>query len=382
MEAERAMRLALSQARRASGRTFPNPPVGAVVFRGDRVLGRGYTRPAGGPHAEIVAMRRASARYGAAALRGASLAVTLEPCCHEGRTGPCTEAILDAGIGSVLVGHEDPNPAVGGAGLRRLRRAGLRVEVGVLAEDCRYQHRGFVSAQERGRPWVALKLAATLDGRIATRRGESQWITGAAARALVHRLRDRADAVMVGSRTASADDPQLTVRRDGRFLRCPVRVLVDGRLAVPESARLLSDAHASRTWILTSAAAPTRRRRVRLERGVRLIDVPLRGGHVDLRRALRRLARDGLTMLLVEGGGDLAAALLGAGLVDEIHWFTAPSLLGGDARAALGSLGLDRLAERPRLEIRSVRRVGEDLYLQARVATRRIGRRRAAGSSA
>lgn len=382
MEAERAMRLALSQARHASGRTFPNPPVGAVVFRGARVLGRGYTRPAGGPHAEIVAMERARTRYGAAVLRGASLAVTLEPCCHAGRTGPCTEAILAAGIGRVLVGHADPNPEVRGGGLRRLRRAGVQVETGVLAEACRYQHRGFVSVQERRRPWVALKLAATLDGRIATRRGDSRWITGAAARAVVHRLRDEADAVMVGSRTAIADDPQLTVRRDGRFRRCPVRVLVDGRLAVPASAKLLSDAHASRTWILTAAAAPAGRRRSRLELGARLVDVPLRGGHVDLRRGLRRLAQEGLTLLLVEGGGDLAAALLGAGLVDEIHWFAAPSLLGGDARAALGALAVDRLADRPQLEVRSVRRVGEDLYLQAQVGGRRGGRRRTAGSSA
>lgn len=361
------MRLALAQARRASGTSFPNPAVGAVVFRGDRILGSGFTRPPGGAHAEVVALERAR-RRDPRALRGASLAVTLEPCCHQGRTGPCTKVILDAGIGRVWVGHRDPHPEVRGHGIARLRRAGVQVEVGVLEQECRYQHRGFVSVQERGRPWVALKLAASLDGRIATRQGESRWITDEPARTLVQRLRAGADAIMVGSATAAADDPQLTVRRGGRRFRCPVRVLVDSRLDVPESVRLLSDADASRTWVLTHARAPAGRRRARLARGVRLIDVPLRGGHLDLRRALALLAREGLTTLLVEGGGGLASALLRAGLVDELHWFAAPLLLGGDGRAALASLGVDRLADGLRLELGSVRRVGADLYLQARIA--------------
>lgn len=363
------MRRALALARRAEGRTFPNPPVGAVVLRGDRVLGEGATRPVGGPHAEIVALERARRRHGPRALRGATLAVTLEPCCHHGRTGPCTEAILAAGIARVWVGHRDPNPFVGGRGLRRLRRAGLDVEVGVLEAACRARHRGFVSIQERGRPWVALKLAASLDGRIAVASGESRWITGERARALVHRLRDRADAVVVGSGTARADDPELAVRRGGRVVRRPLRVLVDSRLAAPPTARLFRGPDPERTWVLTARDAPARRRRALEAAGARLVDVPRRRGgrRLDLRRGLVRLGELGLTALLVEGGGGLAAALLADGLVDEVHWFTAPTLLGGDGRPALGPLGLRRLVERVDLEAAEVRRLGRDLYVHGGV---------------
>ena len=264
------MRLALGQARRAEGSTFPNPPVGAVVYRGDRVLGRGYTRPAGGPHAEIVALDSARRRHGRAGLRGASLAVTLEPCCHQGRTPPCTDAIADAGIARVAVGHPDPSREVGGGGLRRLRARGLRVEVGVLEEACRYQHRGFLSRVERGRPWVALKLAASLDGRIATSGGESHWITGEPSRAHVHALRARADAIVVGSGTAQRDDPELTARRNGRVVRRPIRLLVDSGLVVPSGRRLLRGDEASPTWVLAAPRAPAERRRRLEARGVRV----------------------------------------------------------------------------------------------------------------
>jgi diaminohydroxyphosphoribosylaminopyrimidine deaminase/5-amino-6-(5-phosphoribosylamino)uracil reductase len=365
------MRLALAEARRASGTTFPNPPVGAVVFRGDRVLGRGFTRPAGGPHAEVVALERARRRAGAAAVRGASLAVTLEPCSHFGRTPPCTDAILAAGIRRVWVGHRDPHAPVAGRGLRRLRAGGIAVEVGVLAETCREQHRGFLSVVERGRPWVALKLAATLDGRIATARGESRWITGPRARARVHALRARADAVMVGSGTAAADAPRLTARRGQRVVRRPIRVVVDSRLAVPPRHAPFDDAHPGRTWVLCGPAAPVARRRALEGKGIRVLSVPGGGNHLDLRSALRRLAREGLTFVLVEGGGGLAAALLRRGLVDEVHWFVSPTLLGADGRAALAELGVARLARRPRLEGVRVERMGEDLHVQGRIARRR-----------
>ena len=359
------MARALTRARRASGRSFPNPPVGALVLRGDRVLGAGETRPAGGPHAEIVALERARARHGERALRGATLAVTLEPCCHEGRTGPCTDAILAAGIRRVWVGQRDPNPRVAGAGLSRLRRAGLLLRVGVLAAECREQHRGFLSVHQRGRPWVSLKLAATLDGRIATANGESRWITGPAARALVHRLRDAADAVMVGSGTAQSDDPELSVRRHGRRVRMPIRVLVDAGLRVSGAARLFRDADAARTWLLTRRGHPGRRLALRTARGARALLAPARDGHLDLARAFGLLAREGLCHVFVEGGGGLAAALLRARLVDELHWFLAPSLLGADARPALGALEIRALAQRPALDVREVRRLGPDLYVRA-----------------
>ncbi len=365
------MRLALGQARRAEGSTFPNPPVGAVVYRGDRVLGRGHTRPAGGPHAEIVALESARRRHGRAGLRGASLAVTLEPCCHQGRTPPCTDAIAAAGIARVAVGHPDPSPEVGGRGLRSLRARGLRLEVGVLEEACRYQHRGFLCRVERGRPWVALKLAASLDGRIATAGGESRWITSERSRAHVHSLRARADAIVVGSGTARRDDPELTARRNGRVVRRPVRILVDSGLAVPLGRRLLRGEESSETWVLAAPRAPAERR-TRLEaRGVRVLSIPRRGRHLDLPRALARLAGEGLTSLFVEGGGGLAAALLRARLIDELHWFAAPALIGGDGRPAVGELKLRRLSSRVQLEMRSVKRVGEDLYLHGLVTQER-----------
>ncbi len=362
------MLLALRQARRAEGSTFPNPPVGAVVYRGDRVLGRGCTKPAGGPHAEIVALENARRRHGRASLRGASLAVTLEPCCHQGRTPPCTTAVAEAGISRVAVGHRDPSREVGGRGLRRLRARGLRVEVGVLEEACRYQHRGFLSCLERGRPWVALKLAASLDGRIATSRGESRWITGERSRARVHALRARADAIVVGSGTARMDDPELAARRKGRVVRRPIRVLVDSGLAVPAGRRLFQGCDATHTWVLAAPGAPAKRRQRLESRGVRVLSIPPRGGHLDLARALARLAQNGLTSLFVEGGGGLAAALFQRRLVDEVHWFAAPALIGGDGRPAVAALNLPRLSSRIRFETRSVKRLGEDLYLHCLVA--------------
>lgn len=379
MQAEAAMRLALAQGRRARGRTFPNPCVGAVVFRGQRILGRGYTRPAGGPHAEVVALRNAIRKFGSRSVRGASMAVTLEPCCHTGRTGPCTDIILESGLRRVFVGHTDPHPNVSGSGIRRLRRRGVEVEVGVLAEDCRDLHRGFLSMVETGRPFVSLKLASTLDGRIATAAGESRWITGPAARAMVHALRAHADAILVGSETALADDPELTARRGERVVHRPIRVVVDSRLRVPATARLHSE-EAGESWVLTARSAPASKRR-RLERaGVRLLDVGRTGRYLNLERALSILGGNGLTEVFVEGGGELGAALLRGGLVDEIHWFASPMFLGSDGRPALGPLGIGALRDSCRLRDMRVQRVGHDIHVWGRVveASKR-GRRRTAG---
>jgi len=361
------MRLALAQARRASGRTFPNPPVGAVVFRGGRVLGRGWTRPAGGAHAEIVAIDAAIRRHGARALRGASLAVTLEPCSHTGRTPPCADRVIAAGLAAVWVGHRDPHPAVAGRGITQLRRAGVRVEVGVLERECREQHRGFLCVLAAGRPFVSLKLAAALDGRIATASGESRWISGSAARAEVHRLRRRADAIWIGVETALADDPELTARAGGKVVHRPVRLVADTRLRLAPGARMLRGAP-RQTWVLCGAGAPRARRRALEAAGARVLELPRRGEHLDLRRALRRLGQEGLTEILVEGGGRLAAGLLRASLVDELHWFTAPLLIGADGRAALGELGLHSLASAPRLADVSLRRLGDDAHWIGRFA--------------
>jgi diaminohydroxyphosphoribosylaminopyrimidine deaminase/5-amino-6-(5-phosphoribosylamino)uracil reductase len=367
MTPERAMRLALDRARRVRGRTWPNPPVGAVVYRGERILGGGATRPAGGPHAEVVALEAARRRHGARALRGASLAVTLEPCSHSGRTGPCTRAVLDAGVGRVFVGHRDPSPHAAGRGLRRLRAAGLEVRTGVLEAACRQQHRGFLSVVERGRPFVGLKLAASLDGRIATRNGDSRWISGPAARAWVHRLRAASDALAVGVGTARADDPALSARRAGRIVQRPARVVFDTRLRLSPAARLLDGT--APVFVVCGVRPPAARRRLLEAAGARLLPVRTAGGRVHLATALRRLAREGLTELLVEGGGALAGSLLRAGLVDELHWFVSPKLVGGDGVAALGPLGVARLVDAPLLASPRIRRLGEDVCISGRPTT-------------
>ena len=361
---EKMMRAALACARRGEGRVFPNPSVGAIVFRGDRILGRGTTRPPGGKHAEIVAMDAVRRKHGARALRGASIASTLEPCSFTGRTGPCADAIVEAGIGRVVAGCRDPHAKVAGRGFRKLRRAGLEVTTGVLDAECRHQHRGFLSVVERGRPWVTLKLATTLDGRIATASGESRWITGPESRAFVHRLRDASDAVMVGSETVLADDPRLDVRRGTKSLRTPIRILLDGRLRVPADARLLSDADAAKTWVVCGERA---RGLTQVRAAVGKV-VPVRRsgeGHVDLSRAMKALAQAGLTTVLVEGGGGLAAALLRAGLVDEVHWMLAPKLIGSDGRPGLGPLALRRLRDAVALSPERVTRRGNDLHVHA-----------------
>ena len=359
------MRVALSQARRGLGRTFPNPSVGAVVFRSGRRLGVGRTAPPPGPHAEVLALAAARRKAGARMLRGASLAATLEPCCFTGRTGPCTQALIEAGVSRVYVGCRDPHPQVAGRGIARLRRAGIRVETGLLEAECRELHRGFLSVWERGRPFVTLKLATSLDGRIATASGESRWISSPESRRFVHQLRARSDAILVGSGTALADDPALTARKEGRVVHRPVRVLVDSRLRVPVSAKLFRSVASTPTLVLTRRDARGRHSRERL--GASLIPVPVRRGKLDLARGLGRVAEAGVTSLLVEGGGTLAAALLRAGLVDELHWIQAPILLGGDGRPALGELGVRQLADAVELVEVKRRRLGPDMHVQARL---------------
>jgi diaminohydroxyphosphoribosylaminopyrimidine deaminase/5-amino-6-(5-phosphoribosylamino)uracil reductase len=363
---ERMLREALRLAAKGDGHTHPNPSVGAVVYRGDRVLGRGTTRPPGGPHAEVVALAAAQRRHGDRAVRGASIAVTLEPCSFRGRTGPCTEAIVEAGIARVVGGCRDPHPKVSGKGYRWLRRRGVEVVDGLLESECRAQHRGFISVCERGRPWVTLKLATTLDGRIALASGESRWITSPPARAFVHRLRARSDAVMVGSETARRDDPDLDARRGDVVIRRPIRVILDGRLRVPATARVFEPAGDSRTWLICRERA--KGIRAARERAERVLELPGDSrGKVDLRAAFERLAVEGLTTVLVEGGGRLAAALLRADLVDEVHWMIAPKLIGSEGRAGLGPLQLESLVDAVVLDPVRVTRRGPDVHVQGRV---------------
>ncbi|MBW2282099.1 MAG: bifunctional diaminohydroxyphosphoribosylaminopyrimidine deaminase/5-amino-6-(5-phosphoribosylamino)uracil reductase RibD, partial [Deltaproteobacteria bacterium] len=350
------MREALRLAARARGRTAPNPMVGGVVVRGSRRIASGYHARLGGLHGEASALRNARGRA-----RGATLYVNLEPCAHHGRQPPCVDAVLEAGVARVVVGLRDPDPRTAGRSIRRLRSAGVEVTVGVEEDACRELNRGFRSRVERGRPFTTLKLAASLDGRIATASGESRWITGTTARGLVHAWRRGSDAVAVGSGTAIADDPELTARERGRVVHRPVRVLVDSGLRVGAGARIFRSR--GRALVLTTRAAPARAA-ARLEAaGAELLRVRARGGRIDLAAGWQALGRAGLNDLLVEGGGGLAAALLRSGLVDELRLFLAPVLIGGDGREVLESLGVRRLASAPRLELASARRVGEDLLL-------------------
>ncbi len=368
---EQFMRLALRLARRARGFTSPNPLVGAVLVRGDRLLGRGWHRRAGEPHAEIEALRDA-ARRGQTG-RGATLYVTLEPCSTHGRTPPCTEALLAAGLRRVVVAEADPNPRHAGRGLELLRAAGLPVEVGLLGAEAARLNEAFHHWIVRRTPWVTVKAAMTLDGKIATPAGESRWITGEAARALAQELRRDADAVLAGVNTVLADDPSLTVRGPARgdaplrVLKPVRRLVLDSRARTPLTARLVRDEWAALTTVLVTRAAPARKVEA-LARHVRVLVVPGRGGRPDLRWVMQRLGAEEVTHLLVEGGGEVQAAFFEAGLVQRVAFFYAPLVLGGRAaRKAVAGSGFASRARLPRLRAMEWRRVGGDLFLTARV---------------
>jgi len=358
------MRLALAEAARGLGRTSPNPAVGAVLVKGGRVVGRGHHARAGGPHAEVEALLQAGARA-----RGADLYVTLEPCDHQGKTPPCTEAILRAGVARVFIGSRDPNPLVDGRGQARLEAAGVPVTAGVLRAECDALNHPWFTFITALRPFVTLKVASTLDGRLATRSGDSRWVSGPEARAWVHRLRDRVDAVLVGRATALADDPRLTTRLPGGGGRDPLRVVLDTRLTLPRTLHLFRQRSAAPTLV---AHATTRRRD--LGPRVELLRCRRAPGGVDLTDLLARLAARGVTHLLVEGGGAVAGAFLEAGLVDRLALVLAPRVLGqgiswsppSAPRHMAGALALEGM---------SVERLGEDLLVQGRPVLARAPRR-------
>jgi diaminohydroxyphosphoribosylaminopyrimidine deaminase / 5-amino-6-(5-phosphoribosylamino)uracil reductase len=355
--AERFMRLALAEAEKGRGRTSPNPAVGAVLVKGGRVLARGHHARAGTPHAEVVALREAGARA-----RGADLYTTLEPCNHWGKTPPCSAAIVEAGVRRVFVGSRDPNPLVNGRGNARLRRAGVAVTTGVLRGPCDALNEAWFRYITAGRPFVTLKAAVTLDGRIATRTGDSRWVTGEAARAEVHRLRDAVDAVLVGAGTARADDPLLTTRLPGGAGRDPVRVVLDTRLRLPRGLRLFHPSSPAPTLVATASA-----RARRLGPSVELLRCAARRGRLDLPDLLGKLGERGITHLLVEGGAAVHSAFLAAGLVDRLVLFVAPKILGG-GRSWLEGPGPRLMAGALRLDGVEVRWVGEDLLVTGRPA--------------
>ncbi len=352
-EDARWMARAIRLAERGRYSTPPNPCVGCVLVRDGGVVGEGWHRRAGGPHAEVVALERAGERA-----RGATCYLTLEPCAHHGRTPPCAAALIRAGVVRVICGHQDPNPRVSGKGLEQLRQAGIEAACGLLEAEARRLNPGFIRRMESGLPLVRLKLAMSLDGRTAMASGESQWITSPHSRADVQRLRAGSGAVLTGIGTVLADDPALTVR-DGRFDtggRQPLRVVLDSRLRTPRDCQLLTAPGS----VLVFTCNDDGQARQRLEQaGAEVILLPGEGG-VEPEAVLRTLAAREVNTVLVEAGATLAGALVGAGLVDELLIYLAPKLLGDAARGLLRLPGLERLEQAPQLEITDLRRVGPD----------------------
>ena len=357
----RYMARALRLAARGRGRTSPNPAVGAVVVTGKRIVGEGFHKQAGGPHAEALALQAAGRRA-----RGGTLYVTLEPCSHQRkRTPPCVPAILAAGIRRVVIAMRDPNPRVHGDGIRRLRRAGRLVTVGCLEQQAAALNEDYVHRMSTGLPFVDLKAAMTLDGKIATASGESQWITGPAARRHAHGLRNQADAIAVGLRTVLKDDPRLTARTGRSTARRPLRVVLDSTLAIPLSARVLSRRLWSGTVLATTARAPRSRIRRLRRLGATVLVLPSERGRVSLRALLKQLARIGVNRLLIEGGGELAASAIQASVVNRLHLYIAPRLLGGsNAKGVIGGQSPRRLAQALSVSSLSVKKIGPDLLIE------------------
>ncbi|MDH2327540.1 bifunctional diaminohydroxyphosphoribosylaminopyrimidine deaminase/5-amino-6-(5-phosphoribosylamino)uracil reductase RibD [Cereibacter sp. SYSU M97828] len=347
------MRHALGLARRGLGNVWPNPTVGCVIVAGGRVVGRGWTQPGGRPHGEVRALMQAGDLA-----RGATAYVTLEPCAHYGKTPPCANALVAAGVARVVSAATDPDPRVAGKGHAILRDAGIEVTEGVLGDAARELNAGFLKRMTRGLPLVTLKLAATLDGRIATASGESRWITGPEARRAVHAMRLTHDAVMVGAGTALADDPDLTVREMGAP-RQPLRVLLDSNLRHSPQSRLGRTAAQHPVWIFHAGAAPAAARNAWREAGARLFE--LGETRVPLRDALHGLAAEGVTRVLSEGGATMAAALLREELVDELAVFSAGKIIGGDGVPAIAPMALAHLAEAPRFRLQQVQTMGGDI---------------------
>jgi diaminohydroxyphosphoribosylaminopyrimidine deaminase/5-amino-6-(5-phosphoribosylamino)uracil reductase len=355
------MRRALELAQRGEGSVEPNPMVGAVVVRDEVVVGEGWHQRYGGPHAEVFALREAGERA-----RGATLYVTLEPCCHHGKTPPCTDAVLRAGIARVVAAQADPYPEVAGRGAETLRAAGIEVEVGVCEAEARAVNAPYRKLLARGQPWVHAKWAMTLDGRIATRTGDSRWISNEVSRARVHSLRGRMDAIVVGMGTVLADDPQLTARPPGP--RTALRVVLDSQGRLPVGCNLVKTAREVPTLVATTALMAGERRRELEALGCEVVEFPAEQNRVVLDAVLAELGRRRATNLLVEGGGIVLGGFRDAGAIDEVHVFVAPRIVGGAGAAApvLG-VGVERIAEALTLAEHRVEVLEGDVYIRGRV---------------
>lgn len=352
---QRYMELALSLGRRGQGRVWPNPAVGCVIVKDGQIIGRGWTQPSGRPHAETQALTQAGGHA-----RGADVYVTLEPCAHQGKTPPCAQALIDAKVARVFVAVEDSDPRVSGSGLRMLAEAGIEIETGLLAHQARQDNAGFFAKTEQGRPFVTLKLASSFDGRIATGTGESKWITGPGARRVVHAMRARHDAVMIGGGTARKDDPALTVRGLGINWQ-PCRVVVSRRLDLPLMGCLARTANEIPVILCHGHDADASLVRTWEELGAVLLPCDTIGVQLDPADILRQLARHGLTRVFCEGGSALAASLLEADVVDELVGFTAGLVVGAEGLPSVGAMKLSQLSLAPRYALAHQREIEGDM---------------------
>ena len=357
------MRRAMELAERGVGFTNPNPMVGAVIVKGGKVIGEGWHERCGEWHAERNAFKNCTVPA-----EGATMYVTLEPCCHYGKTPPCTEAIIEHGIARVVVGMEDPNPLVAGKGIALLREAGIEVVCGVEEEALREQNRVFLKYISTKLPWVAMKTAMTLDGKIATRTGDSKWITGAEARAYVHELRHRFMAIVVGIGTAVADDPLLNCRIEGRGVRQPIRVVVDSNARLSLDSQLVKTAGEYRTIVAHTRFAPEESVKALREAGVEMLLCKEKEGPVDVRNLLELLGQSGIDSILLEGGGSLNYTFLAEGLADELYAFIAPKIVGGmNAKTPVEGAGMEKMADAINLELENVLNIGHDVLLKLKV---------------
>jgi diaminohydroxyphosphoribosylaminopyrimidine deaminase/5-amino-6-(5-phosphoribosylamino)uracil reductase len=350
------MRQALRLALRAHGRTSPNPLVGCVIVKRGRVLATGYHKRAGLDHGEAAALRKLGWKA-----PGATAYVNLEPHNHQGRTPPCTERLIDAGITRVVIGMRDPNPRVSGSGVKRLRRAGLIVDEGVLADECRAINRAYLHFVATRRPLVTLKAAITLDGKLAAQGGDARWVSGDESRLEAHRMRDENDAILVGANTVAEDDPQLTTRLPGKRTRDPLRVILDGKLSISPRARVLP------ALVATTQEAPVAKEKALAARGAEVVRLRGKDGRVDLRALLDELGRRDIVTLLVEGGGQVHGQLLQAGLVDRVALFIAPKLYGQDGIPLIAVDGPRKMADAWRLGPLLARPLGDDILVVADV---------------
>jgi diaminohydroxyphosphoribosylaminopyrimidine deaminase / 5-amino-6-(5-phosphoribosylamino)uracil reductase len=357
MNDEQWMKRVLLLAEAGRGRTSPNPMVGAVLVKRGKVVGEGYHARIGEAHAEIVALRQAGEKAG-----GAVLYLNLEPCTHYGRTPPCAPQVVNAGVKRVVIGMEDPNPAVNGKGIETLRRSGIDVKVGILGKECRRLNEAFCKYILKKEPFVMLKVAATLDGKIATRNGDSKWISGEASRRFVHKLRDQVDGVLVGIGTVLRDDPRLTARvKEGRE---PYRIVLDSRLKIPEEAKVFE--HSPSEVILATTGSAPQDKIERLEKkGVRVLIAGSKKGRVDLKSCLSKLGEIGMMNLLVEGGSQVNGSFLDEGLIDKFLLFLSPKLIGDpQALGIFGGRGVSNLRETVALKDIRARKIGEDIFVE------------------